>query len=250
MLKHLVACSKIGIPLVLGICIGIALSFVVLPFIEEQNCEWNPKHSIHSGNSVISNGHRERYLRGIDWDSFRSAEYEPNVVESKPAEAQPAKKPHRHRFIQSEIHMKETLFIGYLTSVQEIYKRGAVLNKTVSRPQGNEQAMKLFLDSSGQPNLQVNSHRFPSLVLLNLLDSSTLPLIAIKYLASNTRYYNRYKYYMLIPDTVYPITTQLMEYVEQLNGEPVIGFPSRTDSKICDPYSGFIMSQVCSQIIC
>ena len=246
MLKRLLAYSKVAIPLLLGICIGVALSFIVLPFLEEQNCEWNP--TLTEKNIKTSVGSRYDYLtNGIDWDSFRHKEFEPRIIKSPQSEQQTVKKPIRHRFASSEMDIKDTLFIGYL-STTETAKFGKVyaLDKAISRPHNNKEALKFFLDvSHNRAHLgEENIRDFPSLVSLNLLDSKTLPLLSVKYINTNTQNYNIYKYYMLVPDTVYVLTSSITAYLQQLQGEHFMGFSSSADSATCDPALGFIISQV------
>ena len=241
MWKRLLVYSKVAIPLLLGICIGIALSFIILPLVEEQDCEWNLRHSTHRDKN--QDYEHKKLMTGIDWESFKRSEYEPHLIKSQQSEPLAAKKPVRHRFIRSEVDIKETLFIGYLATAAETDKRVSALNRTISWPQENNQALKFFIDTSSRPDLRKNSHT-SSLISLNLLEARTLPLLAIKYMAINTKTHNQYKYYMFVPDTVYVITTALATYLQQLQHEQFIGFASTSDAAKCDLSRGFIVSQV------
>ncbi|XP_067933571.1 chondroitin sulfate synthase 2-like [Watersipora subatra] len=241
MLRRLLACSKVAIPLLIGICIGVALSFVILPLLE-QSCEWTPRQ-IRSSQVLETDltKRTSKHLREtVNWDSFRAKEYEPHIIQTPQSGDQTAKRPIRHRFIRSEIDMKETLFVGYL--VEDMNTRGFALNQAVGRPQDNENAMKLFFNT--HVNDQNNrGKQLQSFVSLNLLETNTLPLLAVKYIATNMQNYNTYKYYALFPDTTYLLTPTLVSYLQSTEDEQFIGFPSEDDETTCDISAGFIISK-------
>ena len=112
------------------------------------------------------------------------------------------KKPVRQRFAHSEIDMKEPIFIGYLSSPDQLKNRLVALNKTlVNYATPNTLAVKFFINASKKQVDQSTTSTASSIVALNLLDVNLLPLISLKHMAN--QYGRRYKYFMLTPDTVY-----------------------------------------------
>lgn len=241
MIKRILAYSRVALPLLLGICIGIALSFIVLPFIEERSCKWESFNS-HKHSSIRGRSSGLEFKEGIDFDSFRGAEYEPQLIKSKQSGALSAKRPVRHRFAASEVDIKQPLFIAYLSSAEQVNYRLVALNKTISAGEYSL-AAKFFLNMkplSAQSTLNAESS---PIVALNLLDAYTLPLITIKHLAN--QYLGRYKYFMIVPDTTY-VRRKITDHIASLTeDEPYLGFTSTYQTQNnCDINSGFILSHV------
>ena len=243
MLKRFLAYSKVAIPLLLGICIGIALSFIILPFIEERTCEWDSSYAFtlkRHTKAVKNNG--DRFFDGIDLNSFRGAEFDPLVIESKQSGAHSVKKPVRQRFAHSEIDMKEPIFVGYLSSPDQLKNRLVALNKTlVNYATPNTLAVKFFINASKKQVDQSTTSTASSIVALNLLDVNLLPLISLKHMAN--QYGRRYKYFMLTPDTVYT-KKSLTDGISSLKDEePCFCFAS-DDETDCDYSTGLLISNV------
>ncbi|KAF6017899.1 hypothetical protein EB796_023764 [Bugula neritina] len=153
-------------------------------------------------------------------------------------------KHHSYRFASSELDIMETLFIGYLSSAQQLSGRIDALNKTsVSPSSGFTASIKFFIEESTSSHNKLNSH--PSLIKLNLLQPNTLPLLTIKYM---TTLRSKYKYFMLVPDSVYVIPSTLSDILQGRDNRPYLGFVSSTSSQ-CDLSSGIILSRVSKLII-
>lgn len=250
MLKKILSYSRIAIPLMLGVCIGIGLSFMILPLFEESACE------LHLQSPGIVSGHYDQlhlyktkrsnqlhpFLEGLDLDSFRSAEFEPRVITTEQSEAQTAQKPARKRFIQSELSMKEWLFVAYITSPDQFGGRVTALNKTLTS--ANERiGFKFFVNkrmvSSSATDIPV--------MAFNLLEPLKLPLLTIKYLMNQFHDVKLYKYYLILPDTSYPNVNLLIHGLMKRKTDHFVGF-SRQESEetrgTCDLSAGFVLSEV------
>ncbi|KAF6035757.1 hypothetical protein EB796_005939 [Bugula neritina] len=147
-------------------------------------------------------------------------------------------KHHSYRFASSELDIMETLFIGYLSSAQQLSGRIDALNKTLVSPSsGFTASIKFFIEESTSSHNKLNNHL--SLVKLNPLQPNTLPLLTIKYM---TTLRSKYKYFMLVPDTVYVIPSTLSDILQGRENRPYLGFISSTSSQ-CDLSSGIILSR-------
>lgn len=236
----MLSCTKVAVPLIFGILIGASLSLLLLPFLEEKECKKSlVKQSPSEISTTGSKANRHDHLsHGIDIQSFRDEKYQPNLIKSNQNEENMAKRPFRHRFASSEIDIMETLFIGYLSSAQQLSGRIDALNKTLVSPSsGFTASVKFFIEGSQSSHNKLNSH--PSLVKLNLLQPNTLPLLTIKYM---TTLRSKYKYFMLVPDSVYVIPSTLSEILQGRENRPYLGFVSSASSQ-CDLSSGIMLSR-------
>lgn len=241
MWRRIASCGRVLIPVLVGICIGVALSFMILPYIEEIGCELKmPASSIHQ--TFYSAGHQ-----GVNMNSFRKSEYEPRVIGSKQSESQMVKRPMRYKFAQQEIDMKDAVFIAYLTSTQQIALRSAALNRTLFGDMHEKASATIKFFHTQENTHSQTSHKVPGIVDFHLLQPSALPLLTVKYLANPSR--TKYKYYAIVPDTVYIIPhaiTQLLELLAD-DDDMYIGFPKTPHDFECDLTFGFILSQVCNK---
>lgn len=257
MLKILLSYSRVAIPLMLGICIGIALSFMVLPLLEESACEMRLRGQeselVGTGGNGNNNANNQLYkskrsdafhpfLEGLDLDSFRSAEFEPKVVTTEQSGAQTAQKPVRNRFMQSELSMKDPLFIAYLTSPDRFRGMATALNRTLVDYE-NDYGYRFFVNSDTRASMQ--SEMDLPIMMFNLLDPVKLPLLTIKYLMNQLKTVQLYKYYLVLPDTSYVRVDRLIDRLLKLEAGHFLGFSELgSQNSVCDPSVGFVISQV------
>ena len=246
MLKIILSYSRIAIPLMLGICIGIGLSFMILPLLEESACELRRPESETTAdqgedNQIYkvkrSNSHLHPFLEGLDLDSFRSAEFEPKLVTTEQSGSKTAQKPVRNRFIRSELNMKDTLFVAYITSPEQLRRRATALNKTLENMR-EKIGYKFFANTKvGTAGIDL------PIMALNLLEPLKLPVLTVKYLMNQFQDVNLYKYYLILPDTSYSNLDLLIKRLLEFKSSPFFGFAQK-DSTGCDLSVGFVLSEV------
>jgi len=169
-------------------------------------------------------------------DSFRNPEFEPKVIPGKQNEASSSRKPTRYRFAASEIDIKETVMIAYMTSFSQLKERAQALNISLNKPQLDYPQVMFFMS---EPHELMQS-RLP-LTTLDVNHPAELPMQVIKYLAK--QFNSTHKFFLLAPDTVFVKGNSVKALL--MTAPPhnsYFGVP--LEAGHCDYSAGIIMSQV------
>lgn len=224
--------SKPIIRLLMGLCLGVALSLMVAPFIEDQ-CA-----SLYAQSAVKNNG----------YDDAEKDDYEP-VIKTIPTtkedsdgrQEQSGKQTRivRPRYLSTELGIKEKLFISVLTDARSIETRGVAVNKTMNHL---VQKLTFFMNGhasalpQGLPIVSFSNNR-----------SHMVPFHAIKYIADH--YLNAYDWFYFFTDSTYVRGDSLTEFVQHISiaQNLMIGKPTETENdrvSTCDLEAGILLSQV------
>lgn len=235
MLKLILSYSRVLLPLMLGICIGIALSFMVLPLLEEGRCE---SEGIISAKTKRGAESLSWYMQGVNFESFRNEEFQVKLETSSPKEVPTNYKQIRQKYMRAEVDMRSVLMIAYLTTPNQLQGRALAFNKTVTK--GTTLVDLKFFIGSRPPIL----HDLP-LISFNLLDTNTLSLLMVKYFSNQQKAFPAFKYYALLPDTTYVRAESLKTVLLHTRDSNYLGFSTGSAvSNACDLSVGLILSQV------
>lgn len=226
--------SKPIVHLLMGLCLGIALSLVVAPFFEDQ-CVM-----------VFSlDGHENDGLDRINNDDD---DFEPEIKTLPPTKDDEDEKQEqrtkqsrivRPRFLSTELGIKEKLFISVFTDVQSIETRGVAVNKTM-----NHLVQKLTFFMNGR-----YSGHLPGLPIVSFTNnrSHMVPFHTIRYIADH--YINSFDWFYFFPDSTYIRGERLMDFVQHVSvaqnlmiGKPSNGWEN-DDTLPCDLDAGVLLSQ-------
>lgn len=193
LLKVLYSLCWSNIYLIMGICIGLSFSLLLIPIdIDKQH---NIEESIE---------HSSNILEDID-------PYEPKVnIDGKPQQIQKIQKTLiRPRYYSTELGIREKLFIGIITDREHLYSRGIALNKTVAHVVDKIRYF-ISIPEGAKPNVS-----FPGIVGFTDTRKILKPFHAIKYIIDN--YLENYDYYFLIKDVSYINVRGLIEFINKIS---------------------------------
>jgi len=193
LLKILYSLCWSNIYLIMGICMGLSFSLLLIPIdIDKQ-------HEI-----VESFDHSSNILEDMD-------PYEPRInIDNKPQLIQKARKTFvRPRYYSTELGIKEKLFVGIITNREYLHSRDVALNKTIAHIVDKIRYF-ISIPEGTKPNVS-----FPGIVGFTDTRSILKPFHAMKYIIDN--YLESYDYYFLIKDTSYINARGLMEFVNKIS---------------------------------
>ena len=227
--------SKPLIRLLMGLCLGVALSLMVAPFVEDQCASLYAQ----SQSSIKKND-------GYDHDE--KDDFEPVIKTIPPTkedfdgrQEQGGKQARivRPRYLSTELGIKEKLFISVLTDARSIETRGVAVNKTLNHL---VQKVTFFMNGhasalpQGLPIVSFSNNR-----------SHMVPFHTIKYIADH--YLNAYDWFYFFADSTYVRGDSLTEFVQHVSVAQnlMIGKPTDTENdriSTCDLGAGVLLSQV------
>ena len=145
----------------------------------------------------------------------------------------------RPLFLDTELGIREKIYVGVLTSPDSIETFGVSVNKTLNHLLPR---LTFFINNSGKVSL-------PGMSLVTFSDnrSHMIPFHALKYLIDN--HLDAYDWFFVFPDTTYIRGNRLLELVRGISvaenlliGKPVNVIKGRGSS--CDLQAGVLFSQV------
>ena len=145
----------------------------------------------------------------------------------------------RPRFLDTELGIREKIYVGVLTSPDSIETFGVAVNKTLNHLLPR---LAFFMNNQGKVSL-------PGMSLVSFSDSKShmIPFHALKYLIDN--HLDAYDWFFVFPDTTYIRGNRLLKLVRGISvaenlliGKPVNVIKGRASS--CDLQAGVLISQV------
>lgn len=240
MIKLVYSYSRVAIPLMLGICIGIALSFMILPLVEETSCESRTSDLTGSSKDNYHKSVPHKFMQGLDIDSFQRPEFEPKVVQPKDSGSSSAPRPARYRFIRTEISAKDPFFLTYTTTPEQLQHRAIALHRSYNLVDYRVDTV-FFVHSAP---LLPPTDDLPVVVVSSPV-SNQLPFRILKHLALNDVTVEQYKYTLLMPDTTLVRVDEMKKLLMDVRGAHYLGFSQSGSSGYrCDLSVGFILSSV------
>lgn len=209
--------SRPATQLLMGLCVGLALSVIIMPFVEEPQCAEEP---------VI-------ITRVLDvYSSTKSA-----VIKST---VKPRLRP---RFASTELAIRDKVLFVVTTSIASLDRRAVAVNKTMSP----HPSKVLFFVTVPSQSFNVPPH-LPLVTFINerIVASQTL-LQALHYV--DERYGTVYNWFFFSPDNVYVNSAKIMYFLDHISvaGYNLIGKPVRSayhGVMPCDSSAGILMSSV------
>lgn len=228
------------LPVLVGMCMGIALNMMVAPFFDEM-CDpskaTNPQNVIelHQRNNNVR-------IKKETVDNHKKAEssfkLDPTVQQTvnMPGIGNP-KKFVRPRFASTELGIREKLFVAVLTSPNTINSFGLAVNKTLS----HYVTKTIFFTATktGMPP--------PGMPVVGFMQqhATYLPIHVLKYIRDH--YANSFDYYMFITDRTYVRAEKIFELVSHISVSQDIYLGSAEidddGQKHCSIEGGLIVSQ-------
>ncbi|ELT90607.1 hypothetical protein CAPTEDRAFT_220988 [Capitella teleta] len=250
-------------PVLMGLCLGIALSLILVPFLEEK-CHFPSGHQASpptqklttlpsenpsqrrslSESSTPSNPGKLQHVKSSAFpdeayiEKFTSDEFEPERREFEPTGSKGQSdyvKVRRSRYISTELGIREKLFAGVLSTKTSIETYGVAINKTLS-----EYVSKLifFLDSRG-----ANLPPAMSMVIFSDEKKHLMPFHMLKYISDH--YANVYDWFYFAYDKTYVHGSKLQRDVQDMSADisVLLGKPAEGQAAYCDVKHGILLSQ-------
>ncbi|GIY99687.1 chondroitin sulfate synthase 2 [Caerostris extrusa] len=222
---------------ILGVCVGITLSLIIMPLVEENCLNHRDLSSVNSELTQL-----------ISVTTVLAADdYEPVLyLNTKPKNApRPGKiQIPRARYYSTELNIKEKLFIGILSTPQSIYPMGSALNRTLSK---HIDKIMFFLEGTETENIDLSIGS-----IVGFPDKREIlgPFNMLQYIAEN--YLNEYDFFFLHKDTTHIRGKKLLEFVSHISitQNVHLGRPLGIDSFYCDLDAGILLSHsVLSKVV-
>lgn len=188
---------------IIGLCIGIALSLILTPYLEEDCSGGGKLMSSRVGNlrDLRSSGPAE------------DGDYEPRLVLKNYSKEELAKssKPEkllRPRYYATELGIREKLLVAVVSSKETISSYGVSVNRTLSH---YVDKLIFFIDGIGTKKLGLN------VPIVGFKDEK--PLIKVFRILSylNENYLNEFDYFFLVTDRTYVHGRRLVRMVQRLS---------------------------------
>lgn len=229
--------SKGLIPILCGVCLGITLSLVLAPLMDDT-CQ-PPKVSqavkkVQDNPSVPPRKPLNEKLNS-DYNDVGD-DFEPRIKQltNPPIGQKGPKKPLRWRYASTELGIHEKLFVGVLTSRNTVEKFGIALNRTLLQ---FVTKLIFFMDTRG-PNLPSGM----SVVSFSDEKPHMKPFHVFKYVEDH--YVKNYDWFFFVTDDTYVRGFKLFEMVNNMSvGHDVcMGIPN--EASFCRLENGILLSQV------
>lgn len=215
-------------PIFLGLCLGIALSIIVTPYMEED-CIGE-----HTRSVILSFNNTDKYEpRQLNAEERAKRD---NVEDRKP--------PVRPRFVRDELGIRDKLFVAVLTSQETVETMAVAINRTLTH---HLPKVVFFMESQNQPKLA------KPLTMVAFSDDRPLlkPFHMLRYIGDH--YVNNYDWFFIAQDTTYVRGEKLMDFVNHLSISQDLYLGKAVDDAhalYCTLGAGFILGQaVMSKII-
>ncbi|XP_071454752.1 chondroitin sulfate synthase 2 [Hetaerina americana] len=186
-----------------GLCVGISVSLIFTPFMEDE-CFFSVKNPKGVYSEHVAK--RRSLSSEVDKDDF-----EPQInFAGKPKKA--LKTPQtliRPRYYSTELGIREKLFVGILTSRQNIFSHAVAVNKTVAHIVDK---IMFFTDSPGPLKLNIS---MPG--ILGFADTRKIlkPFHAFKYVMDNLL--DEFDFFYFVNDKSYIKARKLYETVGRIS---------------------------------
>ncbi|XP_054721269.1 chondroitin sulfate synthase 2-like [Uloborus diversus] len=213
------------ISLVLGCCLGITISLILLPITEE--------HCSRQQNFLPVTGASEMSPQSTTVD-----EYQPVLnLHNKPKNSH-FEKPQvpRSRYYSTELGIREKLFIGVLTTSQTILTLGSALNRTLSK---HANKIIFFLQGSEAENVDSN---VGAVVAFSEKRDILAPFNMLQYVSEN--FLKEYDFFFFARDTTHVRGKKLFELTTHISitQNVHLGRPLDPDSLYCSLDAGILLS--------
>ena len=203
--------------LLMGLCVGLAFSLVMVPFVEEMQCTVDQ--------TIVTRSPQMDF-------STKSAVKKGNV------------KPRlRPRFASTELGVKEKIVFVVTTHVDSLATRAVAVNKTMSP----HPSKVLFCVTAKSHSFYVPA-QLPLVTFINerIVTNQTL-LQALHYVSE--RYGTVYDWFFFSPDSAYVNSAKIMQFLDHISvaGYNLIGKPVKSaypGVMSCDSSAGILMSSV------
>lgn len=227
-----------AIPVVVGLCLGITVSIIYAPFIEE-GCA-NPPLNQHISDMEtrdsppVNPEHQDNSMSEGNFEPRLKLQAKPMLQEK--IKAKP-KKLVRPRYISTELGIREKILVAVLSAKDTIDSFGVAMNKTLSQ---YVTKTIFFLSNRGDS--------FPSgmsIVSFANKHPQLLPIHVLKYVAEH--YLNTYDYYMFVSDRAYLRGEKIFDLVSHISISEEIHLGAQlneADDKHCMLEGGVIIAQV------
>jgi len=215
--------SRPAIELLLGLCVGLSISIIFSPFIDDL-CNNVGLHS------PIDEFESDSKLEGASAVVVNN-----NQVKLRPT---------RPRFASTELGIREKIFFAILTTSKTLENRAMAINTTI-----NSHTLKIafFLIDAKVHSNSVQSQ----LPLVAFADDSSAPdalwFHTFRYVGE--RYSNTFDWFFFVPDSIYISTSNIVDFVDRISvaGSHLIGKPLPeliNGASTCDTKNGVLMSNV------
>ncbi|XP_035228930.1 chondroitin sulfate synthase 2-like [Stegodyphus dumicola] len=215
-------------PLIIGCCIGITLSLILIPVLEEHCFSHSPNEII----SVMRSEPSEILPVTVD-------EYEPVLnLNNKPKKALRAEKIQvpRARYYSTELGIREKLFVGILSTPDSILTFGSALNRTLSK---HVNKIVFFLEGA---ELEISESNVGSVVGFPDKREILAPFNMLQYIAEN--FLDEYDFFFFTKDTTHIRGKNLFDLVSHISitQNVHLGEPLDVDSLYCTLDAGILLS--------
>jgi len=203
--------------LIMGLCIGLAFTLMIVPFVEELQCTYEQTDIVANLN---------------DDSSTKSTQIKEN--------ARPRSRP---RFVSTELGIREKVLFVLTTNVDSLGSRAVAVNKTLSP----HPSKVLFFVTAVSQSFTIPA-QLPLVTFINerIVANQTL-LRSLYYVAE--QYGTVYNWFFFAPDNVYVNSEKIMHFLDHISvaGYNLIGKPVKSeypDVLTCDSSAGILMSAV------
>lgn len=204
--KSVIIHSRQSLPVIIGLCIGIAFSLIQTPFIE-NGCT-------KSALSEILGGDRLGKLRDLRSDGpAKSEDYEPRLVlgsynQDEVAKSPKAEKLLRPRYYTTELGIRDKLLVAVVSTKESIASFGIAVNKTLSH---HVDKIIFFIDGIGSQKLGLD------IPVVGFKDEK--PLIKVFRVLSyvHENYINEFDYFFIVSDHTYVHGRKLYRMVQRIS---------------------------------
>ena len=198
-LKSFVVHGRQSSSVIIGLCIGIAISLIQTPFIHDDCARYDQL----SGK-----------LRDLRSDGTVEGDYEPKLILNENynneniAKSSKAQKILRPRYYSTELGIREKLLVAVISTKETIGSFGTAINKTLNH---HVDKLIFFIDGIGSQKLGLD------IPVVGFKD--TKPLIKIfrvfSYLSEN--YINDYDYFLVVSDRTYVNGRKIYSMVQSIS---------------------------------
>lgn len=233
--KSLLIHGRQSSSVIIGLCIGIALSLIQTPFMEDE--------CIKSLTLDLRSSDRLGKLRDLRSEGPANEEdYEPRLVldnkydKGDIAKNSKTQKLLRPRYYSTELGIRDKLLVAVLTTKDTIKTFGLAVNKTVSH---HVDKLIFFIDGIGSKKLGLN------IPVVGFKDEKPLIKVfrVLSYLSEN--YINDYDYFLLVSDRTYIHGRKIYDTVKKISISENVHMGMLVDnpeSLYCSIDAGIILS--------
>ena len=232
--------SSSTMPIIIGLCLGVALSLIIAPFLEE-NCG---NEAVRSESKHIIRGRKTNAVdeeQSFDYgneDAFTPILRKSEIAkEDSGISKQHNKKLLRARYASTELGIREKILVSVVTSPDTIDSLGVSINRTMAH-----YVTKTMFFMASRPAVLPNE-----MSVVSFASSDNMKIYhMLKYI--NNHYAQNYDYFFFMPDNTYVRGQQLMDIVLRTSVAQSVhlGVPYVDGQKqeYCSLKSGILLSNV------